>query len=251
MAGSHWEPDDPGPPPHGAEAQNFTIRLQALADEWKAQARDRATAEDASGARSEARSEADRANERALFKSVHDAYISVAAASLQRALQRGIFVVTAASAVVTLYTGILGVRFAAGKGDQLLPARGLIPALYLGAAIALSATYVAFLKSTTVNIALLPSGIGADVAEARLQTFIFWTVSGVLDRSWAIRSAIGALALGAATLPLPFLSISSGAAWLAELGWLIVLAFAVCWKPRPWEKQAPPQGVPLPAAVRR
>ena len=247
----HWEPGDAGAPPHGAEVQNFTIPLQALADEWKAEQRDRATAADASGARHTAQSDADRANERALFKSVHDAYISVASDSLQRALQRGTFVVTASSAVVTLYTGILGVRFATGKGNQLIPARGLIPALYLGAAIALSAAYVAFLKSTTVNISLLPSGIGADVAEARLQTFIFWTTSGVLDRSWAIRGAVGALALGAATLPLPFLSISDGAAWLSELGWLLVVAFAVCWKPRPWDKQSPPpQGVPLPAALK-
>ncbi|HXA73393.1 MAG TPA: hypothetical protein VNV83_04050 [Acidimicrobiales bacterium] len=250
MAGEHWEPGDPGSPPHGSEGQNFTIPLQALADEWKAEQRDRASAEDASGARRTAQSDADRANERALFKSVHDAYISVASDSLQRALQRGTFVVTAASAVVTLYTGILGVRFATGKGSQLIPARGLIPALYLGAAIALSAAYVAFLKSSTVNIALLPSGIGADVAEARLRTFLFWTTSGVLNRSWAIRSAIGALALGAATLPLPFLSISDGAAWLSELGWLLVVAFAVCWKPRPWEKQTPPEGVPVPAALR-
>lgn len=249
MVGEHWEPGDPGSPPHGAEVQNFTIPLQALADEWKAEQRDRATADDASCARYTAQSDADRANERALFKSVHDAYISVASDSLQRALQRGTFVVTAASAVVTLYTGILGVRFATGKGNQLIPACCLIPALYLGAAIALSAAYVAFLKNTTVNIALLPSGIGVDVAEACLRTFIFWTTSAVLNRSWAIRSAIGALALGAATLPLPFLSISDGAAWLSELGWLLVVAFAVCWKPRPWEK-TPPQGVPLPAAMR-
>ncbi len=232
-----WEPEDPGTPPTAASTQDFTIRLQALADEWKAFARDEAVERDDSGTRNTARSDADRANERALFKSIHDAYISVASASLARALTRGTFVVTAASAVVTLYTGVLGVRFATGKGGQLIPARGLIPALYLGAAIAFAAGYVAFLKSTPVDISLLPSGIGANVAEQRLQTFLFWTFSGVLDRSWALRSAVGALALGAATLPLPFLAISDGAAWLSEFGWVFVVIFAVCWKPRPWEKQ--------------
>jgi hypothetical protein len=232
-----WQPGDPGKPPSDAEVQQFTIRLQALADEWKAGQRDAATEGDASGARQAARADADRANERALFKTIHDGYVTVATASLERALQRGTFVVTAASAIVTLYTGILGVRFATGKGNQLVPARGLIPALYLGAAIALAAVYVAFLKSTTVNVSLLPTGIGGAVAENRLRTFLFWTFSSVLDRSWAIRSAVGALSIGAATLPLPFIQISAGIAWWAELGWLVVVAFAVFFRPRPWEKQ--------------
>jgi hypothetical protein len=215
----------------------FEARLQALLDDWKAQRRDRAVAGDDARGRATARQDTDRANEAALRKSVHDAYISVAQGSLERSLQRAIFLITASSAIVTLYAGALGLEFGTGKDKTLLPSRGLIPAIFLGAAIALSAVYAAFLKSDTVDVSLIPTGIGGDIAEQRLGTFIFWTLSGVLNRSWALRGATIALGAGVATLPVAFLELSNGSSWLLSLPlWFLVALAAAVPHPQPWEK---------------
>jgi hypothetical protein len=59
---------------------------------------------------------------------------------------------------------------------------------------------------------LLPSSIGGRVAEERLKTFLDWTFSGVLNRAWALRTAVVSFGIAVVLLPLPFTNISRGSA---------------------------------------
>jgi len=98
-----WTPE-PLESPSGEAGEDFEIRLQALATEWSAKSRDAAQLRDQSGSSTSSRAETETSQEYEMLKSIHDAYTSLATASLDRALQRGTFVVTAAGAIVTLYT---------------------------------------------------------------------------------------------------------------------------------------------------
>jgi hypothetical protein len=175
----------------------------------------------------EARVDADRAAETALLKSVHDAYIEVTKGTLDRSVARAQFLTATIGAVATTYTTLLGVNFAVANSKPA-PGRALIPVLFLGLALGLAALYVAFLRRTASDRQLLPTGIGGDVAEERLKTFMAWTFAGVLNRAWAIRTSIVAFAVGIAVLPLPFVEISSGLEiTLVGLGVAVVVVWAI------------------------
>ncbi len=155
------------------------------------------------------------ANEWTLFAAVHAGYISVAQSSLDRAIQRGTYITTAAGAVATLYTGLLGLRFTANHPD--LPARSVIPALFLGGAVAFSAFYLSFLRARTKVSEFLPSGLGGTVIQTRLLAFMEWTFAGVLARAWSLRLAVVALALGISLLPIGFVQLNTNTTSI--LGW--------------------------------
>jgi hypothetical protein len=164
--------------------------------------------EDKMVALTEARRDADRTAETALLKAVHDAYIDVTKGSLDRSVSRAQFLTATIGAVSTAYTAFLGVRFAVAS-NKPAPARGLVPVVFLGLALALAALYVAFLSRRAARRRLLPTGIGGVVAEERLKIFMEWTFAGVAARAWALRTGIVAFAVGIAELPLPFISIPS------------------------------------------
>lgn len=162
--------------------------------------------------------------EATLLGAVHGGYIAVAQGSLDRAVQRATYVTTAAGAVATLYTGILGLRYSADH--TALPARALIPALFIGAAVAFSTFYMAFLRGSTKRQELLPSGLGGDIAETRLLDFMEWSFGGVLARAWSLRLSVLSLALGLAFLPIGFVQLSGGITW--ALG-MAAVALLVLW----------------------
>ena len=64
------------------------------------------------------------ANENALDKDVQSAYLDVAKGQIDRIQARADFVEKAAAAIITLYTGVLTVVFAAG--GRALPPRGIV-----------------------------------------------------------------------------------------------------------------------------
>jgi len=161
-----------------------------------------------------ARLDADRAAEVALVKSLHDAYVDVTKQSFDRSLKRSESVTTTIGAISGTYTTLLGLVYAVGDGKPLEP-RAVVPVLFLGAALLLASIYAAFLKRGGIQAQLLPSGIGGTVAEDRLRTFLTWTVAGVLQRAWALRSSLVAFGLGIALMPLPFVDVSNSTATMA------------------------------------
>ena len=156
----------------------------------------------------------------ALLEAVHNGYVTVTQGSLDRAVQRATYVTTAAGAVATLYTAILAVRFSA---SHLPPARSIIPALFIGGAVAFSTWYMAFLRGYTREQHLLPSGSGGNIAETRLRDFMEWTFSGILARAWSLRLSVISLALGLALLPIGFVQLSTAVTWLIGLAALVLL----------------------------
>ncbi len=156
----------------------------------------------------------------ALHQAVHGAYLAVAQSSLDRAIQRATYVATAAGAIGTLYTAVLAARYTT---SHEAPARSILPALFIGAAVAFSVWYMAFLRGYTRNQQLLLSGTGGSVAETRLLDFMEWSFSGVLARAWSLRVAVISLALGLALLPIGLFQLSSGSTDLIGFAALAVL----------------------------
>jgi hypothetical protein len=155
-----------------------------------------------------------------LLSAVHGAYVAVAQGSLDRALQRATYVTTAAGAIGTVYTGVLAARYTI---SHQAPARSILPAIFIGAAVAFSTWYMAFLRGHTREQHFLLSGAGGKIAETRLLSFMEWTFSGVLARAWSLRAAVISLALALALLPIGLVQLSSGTTWLLGTLALVVL----------------------------
>lgn len=130
----------------------------------------------------------------------------VAKAAVDRGRAGAQFVETAAAAVVTLYTGALAAAFSATKTP--LPVRGLMPAVYLGLAIAFAAFYLAY-PSTGVQRTTLPPNSGKDDPSAWFTSFSSWMRDIVLRRRGALRAALFALLLGVMFLPAPFVKVET------------------------------------------
>jgi hypothetical protein len=193
------------------------------------------------------------ATDAALLAAVHGGYIAVAQGSLDRAVQRATYVTTAAGAIATLYTAVLAARYTV---NHEAPARSLLPALFIGAAVVFSTWYMAFLRSETRHQQLVVSGTGGKLAETRLLDFMEWTFSGVLARAWSLRVSVISLGLGLALLPIGMVQLSSGTTWLVGIAgtvllvlWLAGEAYIALDGPgvamyRDWLKRKPPKLAP-------
>jgi hypothetical protein len=174
------------------------------------------------------RADSDRAEEAELLKSVHDAYIATAQASLDRSLTRANVVTAAVAAISTLYTGLLGLVYDTSKGGTPLTAGAMIPALFLGISLFLVVTYAAMIRRTLTVGPLLPGGIGGSFAEDRVITFMKWCFSGVYARSRALHAGIVSLGVAVVTLPSPFTKLSGGERWaLLGIGLFLVILGAL------------------------
>jgi len=133
------------------------------------------------------------------------AVMDASAGSLERSRAGADTVQKSATAIFALYTGALTLAFSVT--DQPLPLRGAIPGLFLGAAIALAAGYVAFLGRSAPVEADFRGG-SAPVREMKRTTFFTrWVNESVLRRGHWLRTAVCALLIGVAALPLPFLTL--------------------------------------------
>ena len=177
---------------------------------WDAEHKRDEDRQDTADALTHSREDAALAVEWTLFEAVHAGYIAVAQSTLDRSMQRGTYIATAAGAVVTLYTGLLGLRFGTGSQATLLPARGLLPALFLGAAVVFSTFYISFLRDRKLVTELLPSGLGGRIAQTRLENFVEWVTAGAVARAWALRVAVISFGLGLILLPIAFVQLSPG-----------------------------------------
>jgi hypothetical protein len=191
----------------GAARARYEKELDGWLEAWKQRAADSAK----EIAVSQAREDADVAAEAALLKGIHDAYIATSQSSLDRALTRMNVVTGSVAAITTIYTGLLGLVYASesGKGRQLTLV-AVMPALFLGLSLFLVAIYAAMFRRKMAVLALLPTGLGGQIAETRLITFMTWCFGGVWARSWALHAGIVSLGIGVATLPLPFVQAPGG-----------------------------------------
>ena len=143
-------------------------------------------------------------SEFALTKLFHEKVSEIATGAVERSRDSAKYVQTAAAAIATLYTGLLGLVFSVT--DHPLPLRGVIPTAFLGLAVALAAAYLAFI---TTPRRLKMYGGGASLAEQQLNRtgfLIKWVNATVRDRRWAIRASVLCLAFGVAFIPVPFVS---------------------------------------------
>lgn len=91
----------------------YNEELEAWLETWKQQVSIDAVAT----ALKASREDTDRATETASVKSIQDAYIAVTQSSLDRSLTRVNVVTTSISAIITVYTGLLALVYAAKPGD--------------------------------------------------------------------------------------------------------------------------------------
>jgi hypothetical protein len=223
-------------------------RINALLAEWNAEKRDVASqkvADTLAGVNDKAanaladvnRKSADRLAQAQNVSSIVAAYIQVAQASLDRAISRGQYITTAAGAIVTAYTTLIGATYSSSSKLSVVNPTALIPPAFLGIAIVFAVAYIAFLKQSPSPKNLLLHGdhlyteddeIAAKDLDYRLRIFCYWTYGGVRDRSGYLHMSVYALAIGVALLPISFLKLSGSDGWkILGAGLVALLAAAV------------------------
>lgn len=109
----------------------------------------------------------------------------------------------AATAILALYTAVLGAAFSVT--ENALPSRGVIPTLFLGAAVVFSTAYLAYLTQPGSSSAPKPTGAFRPAAIERTRTFIRWAGSSTRNRAYWLRASVVALGAALMFLPAPFL----------------------------------------------
>ncbi|MEE6274562.1 hypothetical protein V2J56_14525 [Georgenia sp. MJ206] len=150
-----------------------------------------------------------------VFSTYLDKKYALATASIERYRTAASSVQTAAAAVGALYTGGLALVFGQDVGG--LPARGLITPAYLALALVGSMIYLAYLRpdDTLVPSSVVPAALDGDGAKDnaydQLADYSVEVRRIIRGRLWALRGAVGALALSIAFAPAPFTGTSSAA----------------------------------------
>lgn len=112
----------------------------------------------------------------------------------------------AATALLAIYTGLLGFVYSAT--GEALPLRAIITPVFLGLAVLLSTYYTSFVYprvGDTTSGATLPTSTPRDLRMAeRVDALVLYV--GVLTqrRAWALRAAVVALSIGLVAIALPF-----------------------------------------------
>lgn len=246
--------NDPWPPlpaePDPAKPVFATTLYQGKVTDAAARLRDPITAAVTATVLDNSRRDAAMAADDALRKDIQAAYIAVMQGSLDRSVKRAEFLNTAAAAIATAYSAILGLVYSA-KEHRLSP-WALPPVIFLALAFVFGLIYVSFISRKTEDRILIPSGIGGELAENRLEDFLEWVSHGVLRRAWALRAAVISVAVGVALLPLPFVdldnSYKTAAVSLGAISLLVaaaIIPFAL-WGYRKLRSIPEPSGVAAP-----
>lgn len=172
--------------------ETFAGRLELL--------KQRAESEQATS-QAEAQAELDTKTE--YYKSIFE----VAKGSVDRARSGAQSVQTVAGTIVTLYTGLLAVTFAAAS--RPLPPRGVVPAVLLGVSVVLSTGYLAYLRSSDDREVAAPAATSSrrSAELARARSFIRWTRSAATKRSYWLRASVLAFGFAIMLLPAPFVAL--------------------------------------------
>ena len=157
-------------------------------------------------------------NEYTLRQALQAGYVAVAQGAIDRARDSAKFVQTAATAIGSLYTGLLALTYRTGLGaqsstpngvKQLWDSRALIPALYLGLAIALATAYLAYLAHGTPTAAPGGSDDLTELATQRLDVYLRWVHEAVVRQRYLLQVAVLSLSAGVIALPAPFVSVAA------------------------------------------
>jgi hypothetical protein len=137
------------------------------------------------------------------YKSIFE----VGKGTLERSRAGAASVQTAASAIVTLYTGLLAVSFSVAS--RPLPPRGAVPAIMLGLAIVFATFYLAYLGRSGRHWveANTASSLPRTAEQARAVAFLLWMRESALRRAFFLRAAVIALGFGVMLLPAAFISL--------------------------------------------
>ncbi len=145
-------------------------------------------------------------NELAMSAAFHAAILEVSKGGIERGRDNAKYIQTAATAVVAIYTGLLG--FVYSVTDNPLPVRGLYAAVFFGLAIAFATTYLAFAKRAGSVDAIPATASLSDKQFARTFFFVRWVTTAVRNKRWFIRASVISLAAGVAFIPAAFIAPS-------------------------------------------
>jgi hypothetical protein len=156
----------------------------------------------------------------------YKAYIEIAKGTVERSQKRVEMLQAAALAIGGLYTGIAAYIFKtadkAAAGDAALgiknfPNRGVIPTMFLGAAIVFAMAYLSFLTQPRAGDPV--EGIGSIRGDLNQQrnNFVKWMTDVPWWRTGCIQLAVISLGLGVAFLPIAFTNISDHDAFRAAI----------------------------------
>ncbi len=164
----------------------------------------------------EARRTAAYAAHYAILKSVIDARLTTITAATDRAARAAEFCRNAAAAVVTLYTGLLGLTYSVKDGTPLSPA-GAAPAVFLAASLVFASAYAAFLTPGRGTSEPQPHSALTVQQELKIDAYAQWVNELVSRRSWALRGAVLCLGAGVVLLPAPFLRWEASSIWVGTV----------------------------------
>lgn len=151
-----------------------------------------------------------RADQAAADGRFEDAYYGAIRARLDQSRAAAEVVQRAAAAIGALYGAGLGVVFSVT--DNPLPARGVVPLIFLGCAIVMSTVYLAWGGGEKQPGATEPPGEAADALERGQRSIqMFSAVVSEFNRRRRryLRGSILALSLGLVLMPVPFIAIDT------------------------------------------
>ena len=137
--------------------------------------------------------------------------LDVYRSGIDRARANAELVQKAAGVVGTIYTAVLATAFSVSS--RPLPLRGLLPAVFLGLAIALATAYLAYLAQTPsgkglrFNFRQDPKGLAGQMM--RVTMLADGVHQLIRRRSYVLRAGVLALAVGVAMLPIAFVAVPS------------------------------------------
>ncbi|HLL78462.1 MAG TPA: hypothetical protein VKT25_03125 [Ktedonobacteraceae bacterium] len=176
-----------------------------------------------------------RASDTAFHQAVFQAYLDVAKGQIDRSVTRTQFLTTAASAIGTVYTALIGLAFGLGQANHELPATGIAPAVFLGLSIALAAYYLTYITSQphllkratpetkATHAPILPVQRLFDERNHLIE----WVAATVTNRVHWLHAAVISLAVGVILLPLPFVALPGWLIWLGVIVGLLAVALPI------------------------
>ncbi|HLL79281.1 MAG TPA: hypothetical protein VKT25_07270 [Ktedonobacteraceae bacterium] len=187
------------------------------------------------------RDKAVRTSDYAFHQAVFQAYLDVAKGQIDRSVTRTQFLATAASAIGTVYTAVIGLSFGLGQPNHTLPGTGIVPAIFLGLALAFAVYYLTFITSQS-HLLKQPDPDQKEAGETTIvhgpllpvqrlfderNRLIEWVASTVVSRVHWLHAAVISLAMGVVFLPLAFVTLPGWLIWLGVIVGLLAVAFPI------------------------
>lgn len=157
-------------------------------------------------------SKAARAHDYTQREALHLARIELIKSAIERAQSRAQYIQTASAAISTAYVAILAVSFRAdgnSQGSHLVSAQAIVPTIFLGLSIGLSAIYLSYIGLGAPVPGPEPGASPEENQERRLETFTKWSAAMVMTRVYFLRAAVVSLAVGVILMPFAFVKPTS------------------------------------------